>query len=64
MGVTAAGVIISEQIYGGKINAGQVAYLKSDGKWYPARANSGATSAGDLAIAPRFERGRGERAGS
>jgi len=34
MGVTAAGVIISEQIYGGKIDAGQVAYLKSDGKWY------------------------------
>ena len=51
MGVTAAGVIISEQTYGGKIDAGQVAYLKSDGKWYLARANSGATSAGDLAIA-------------
>ena len=51
MGVTAAGVIISEQIYGGKIDAGQVAYLKSDGKWYLARANSAVTSAGDLAIA-------------
>jgi len=51
MAVTAAGVIISEQTYGGKIDAGQVAYLKSDGKWYLARANSGATSAGDLAIA-------------
>ena len=51
MGVTAAGVIISEQIYGEKIDAGQVAYLKSDGKWYLARANSVVTSAGDLAIA-------------
>ena len=51
MGVTAAGVIISEQTYGGKIDAGQVAYLKSDGKWYLARANSVVTSAGDLAIA-------------
>lgn len=51
MGVTAAGVIISEQTYGGKIDAGQIVYLKSDGKWYLARANSGATSAGDLAIA-------------
>ena len=51
MAVTAAGVIISEQIYGEKIDAGQVAYLKSDGKWYLARANSAVTSAGDLAIA-------------
>ena len=51
MAVTAAGVIISEQIYGATVNAGQVVYLKSDGKWYLARANSTATSAGDLAIA-------------
>ena len=51
MGVTAAGVIISEQTFGGTVAAGQVAYLKSDGKWYLAQANSGATSAGDLAIA-------------
>lgn len=51
MAVTAAGVIISEQTYGGKIDAGQVVYLKSDGKWYLARANSTTTSAGDLAIA-------------
>ena len=51
MAVTAAGVIISEQTYGGTVAAGQVAYLKSDGKWYLAQANSVATSAGDLAIA-------------
>ena len=51
MGVTAAGVIISEQTYGEKIDAGQVAYLKSDGRWYLARANAEATSAGDIAIA-------------
>lgn len=51
MAVTAAGVIIDEQTFGGTVSAGQVVYLKSDGKWYPARANSASTSAGDLAIA-------------
>ena len=51
MAVTAAGVIISDQIYGATVNAGQVVYLKSDGKWYLARANSVVTSAGDLAVA-------------
>ncbi len=51
MAVTAAGVIISDQIYGATVNAGQVVYLKSDGKWYLARANSATTSAGDLAVA-------------
>ena len=51
MAITAAGVIIDEQMFGGTIAAGQIVYLKSDGKWYLAQANSTATSAGDLAIA-------------
>ena len=51
MATTAAGVIIDEQTFGGTVAASQVVYLKSDGKWYLARANSVATSAGDLAIA-------------
>ena len=45
------GVIISGQTFGVAVTPMQVVYLHTDGKWYPARANAEATSAGDIAIA-------------
>lgn len=44
------GVIISAQTYGETLAANQVAYLKSDGKWWKARANATATSTGEIGL--------------
>ncbi len=46
-----SGVTINGQTFGVAITPMQVVYLHTDGKWYPARANAEATSAGDIAIA-------------
>ena len=47
---TAVGVIVYEQTAGEILAANQTVYLKSDGKWWLARANAEATSAGEIAI--------------
>ena len=44
------GVIISAQTYGETLAANQIAYLKSDGKWWKARANATATSTGEIGL--------------
>ena len=46
-----SGVTINGQTFGVAVTPMQVVYLHTDGKWYPARANAEATSAGDIAIA-------------
>ncbi len=46
-----SGVTINGQTFGVAVTPMQVVYLHTDGKWYPARANAEATSAGDIGIA-------------
>ncbi len=48
--MTTAGVIISGQTYGEVLAVNQIAYLKSDGKWWKARANAEATSTGEIGL--------------
>lgn len=45
-----SGVIISGQTYGEELAADQIAYLKSDGKWWKAKADAEATSAGEIGL--------------
>ena len=45
-----SGVIIANQTFGEALTRGQVAYLKSDGKWWKAQANAETTSTGDIGI--------------
>jgi len=51
MTINWSGVTINGQTFGVAVTPMQVVYLHTDGKWYPARANAEATSAGDIAIA-------------
>ena len=51
MTINWSGVTINGQTFGVAVTPMQVVYLHTNGKWYPARANAEATSAGDIAIA-------------
>jgi len=51
MTINAAGVILNQQTFGENVAAGQAVYLKSDGKWWLAKADAEATSTGEIGIA-------------